>query len=211
MAAAGGSLPAPTGGPELILASASRSRRSLLENAGLHIACEPASVDEDGVKQALRAEGATAADVALSLAGLKAERISNRHPAALVIGADQMLDCAGTWFDKPSDLAQAASHLRSLSGQTHRLVTAVCVVSGGTRLWHHLATAQLTMRKLSEDFLAAYLNANGDRTLESVGCYQLEGLGAQLFSRIEGDYFTILGLPLLPLLGFLREHRMVAT
>ena len=211
MAEAAGALPGRPGAPALILASASRSRRRLLEQAGLRLRVEPASVDEDEVKRAMRAEGATAGEVALGLAELKAQRISRRAPDALVIGADQMLECGGRWFDKPGSRAEAADHLRWLAGRSHSLVTAVCVVLDGTRIWHHLETARLTMRDLGEGFLAAYLEANGARTLESVGAYQLEGLGAQLFERIEDDYFTILGLPLLPLLGFLRGHGVVES
>ena len=211
MAEASGSLSGLPDAPALILASASPSRRRLLENAGLGFAIEPAAVDEGAVKDAMRAEGATAEEVALCLAELKAQRVSRRHPGALVIGADQMLDCEGRWLDKPTDMAEAGQHLRVLAGREHRLHTAVCVVAGGTRIWHLGETARLTMRRFDEAFLTAYLAANGERTLDSVGGYQLEGLGAQLFERIEGDYFTILGLPLLPLLGFLRGHGAVAA
>ena len=136
----------------------------------------------------------------------KAEAVSPRHSNALVIGADQILECAGTWFDKPPDAEAAARQLGSLCGRTHRLVSAVCVVRDGQRLWQLVEAAHLTMRPLSEAAIAAYLEKAGLQALHSVGAYQLEGLGAQLFSEIEGDFFTILGLPLLPLLVFLREH-----
>ncbi len=211
MARASAILAGHSGAPALILASASRSRRRLLENAGLEVRCEAAAIDEDSIKQAMRAEAAKVDEVAAMLAELKAERVSRRHPEALVVGADQMLDCEGVWYEKARSNDEAAGHLRSLSGRTHSLVTAVCVASGGRRIWHHIESARLTMRSLGADFLEAYLEANGDLSLDSVGCYQLEGLGAQLFSKIDGDYFTILGLPLLPLLGFLRQHRVVAT
>lgn len=140
------------------------------------------------------------------MARAKAEAVSPRHSGALVIGADQILECAGTWFDKPPDAAEAARHLGSLCGRTHRLVSAVCVVRDGQSLWHVVETAQLTMRPLSETAIAAYLEQAGPEVLDSVGAYRLEGLGAQLFSEIEGDFFTVLGLPLLPLLAFLRQH-----
>lgn len=199
------------GAPRLVLASASPSRAAVLRQAGLAAASEPAQVDETEVKAALQAEGAGAQDVAMTLAELKAQKVSRRRPGSIVIGADQMLECEGVWFDKPSDLVQAAEHLRFLSDKTHRLIAAVCVVHDGVRLWHHVAMASLTMRPLSEEFITAYLAAVGPAALTSVGSYQLEGLGAQLFARIEGDYFTILGLPLLPLMDFLRNHGVIAT
>ncbi len=197
--------------PRLILASASRSRAAVLRQAGLAALSEPAQVDEAEVKAGLKAEGAGAREIAEALAELKAQKVSRRRPGAIAIGADQMLECEKVWFDKPIDLEQAAAHLRALSGQTHRLISAVCVVRDGVRLWHHIAEARLTMRPLSEDFIADYLTAVGPAALSSVGAYQLEGLGAQLFTRVEGDYFTILGLPLLPLMDFLRNHGVIAT
>ena len=197
--------------PPLVLASASASRAALLRQAGLTAATDPAQVDEAEVKTGLKAEGASASQIAETLAELKAQKISRRRPGALVVGADQMLDCGGVWFDKPVDLDQAAGHLRALSGKTHRLISAVCVVRDGARLWHHIDEARLIMRPLSEAFIADYLDAVGPAALTSVGAYQLEGLGAQLFTRVEGDYFTILGLPLLPLMDFLRNQGVVAT
>ena len=145
------------------------------------------------------------------LAELKAQRVSQRHKDALVIGADQMLQCGGIWFDKPADLDHARGHLIALRGKTHELLSAVCVVRDGEVLWRHLESAQLTMRPFSDAFIDEYLAAAGDAVCASVGAYQLEGRGAQLFSRIEGDYFTILGLPLLPLLGFLVNHGVVTA
>lgn len=197
--------------PPVVLASASPSRRWLLDNAGLVFANEAAQIDERAVKAALAADGADAGQVAETLAELKAQRVARHHTGGLVIGADQMLECNGVWFDKPADLDHAAAHLRALGGRTHELISAVCVVRDGTRLWHHTDRARLTMRPLDDDFIAAYLAALGEAALTSVGAYQLEGLGAQLFSRVEGDYFTVLGLPLLPLLDFLRNHGVVAT
>lgn len=203
--------PAKPEAPRLVLASASPSRASVLRHAGIAALNEPAQLDEAEVKAALRADGAGPRDIAETLAELKAQKVSRRRPGAFVIGADQMLECEGDWLDKPTDLAQAADQLRFLSAKTHRLISAVCVVRDGTRLWHHVAVASLTVRPLSEAFIAAYLAAVGPAALSSVGAYQLEGLGAQLFTRIEGDYFAILGLPLLPLLDFLRNHEVIAT
>ena len=204
-------MPDPSATTSLILASASRSRAELLRGAGLDFDVEPARLDEDELKAAMRANGAGASDVAEALAKAKACRTARARPGALVIGADQMLDCAGIWFDKPADLVEAAAHLRRLRDHTHELVTSVCIVQDDRPLWHHTARARLTMRPFSDDFITSYLDRVGPRACDSVGAYQLEGLGAQLFSRIEGDYFTILGLPLLPLLAFLREHGVVAA
>ena len=196
-------------GPRLVLASASPSRQALLTAAAVPFTAEPAAVDESEVKRALRAEGAAAAQVAETLAELKAQKVSRRHPAALVLGADQMLDCDGEWLDKPADREQARTQLLSLAGRSHRLSSAQVLVADGTRLWHHLETATLTMRPFDGPFADRYLDAVGDAALTSVGGYQIEGMGIQLFSRIEGDYFAILGLPLLPLLQNLRQHGVV--
>jgi septum formation protein len=194
-------------GGELVLASASAARAAILENAGFEVTRVPAALDEAEVKEAFRREGADAASCAVALATAKAERISRRRPGALVVGADQMLLCGDVWFDKPPDLDHARAQLRALRGRTHELVTAVVVFRDGTELWHHVARARLTMRPFSDAFLDEYLGAAGESVLRSVGAYQLEGLGAHLFSRIDGDYFTVLGLPLLPLLEFLRARR----
>ena len=196
---------------EIILASASPSRTALLRNAGVPFTQEPASVDEEAVKASFRNDNGSAAEVAEALAELKAERVSRRYPGRLVVGADQMLECGGVWFDKPTDLSQARGHLLALRGKTHELLSAVCVVRDGECLWRHLETAQLTMRPFTDVFLDEYLAAAGETVLSSVGAYRLEDRGAQLFSRIEGDYFTILGLPLLPLLGFLCNHGVVTA
>ena len=195
--------------PKLVLASQSRFRRTMMENAGLVFACDAAHIDEEEIKRAMQAEGASAADVALKLAESKARRVAPRHPGAIVVGSDQMLDCNGVWFDKPADRLHAAAHLRALSGKTHRLETAAVALRNGTRVWHHVEAARLTMRTLDDSFIEKYLAAVGDDACASVGAYQLEGLGAQLFARVEGDFFTILGLPLLPLLGFLRANGVV--
>jgi septum formation protein len=188
----------------LILASASTTRAALLERAGLALRCEPAAVDEEAIKSSFRAAGAEAGICAASLAEAKAERVSLRHPGALVIGADQILVCGGTWFDKPRDRDEARAHLRALRGRAHELVTAACVMRNGAILWHVVDRPRLEMRDFSDEFLARYLAETGDAVLASVGAYQLEGKGVQLFARIDGDFFSILGLPLLPLLDFLR-------
>ena len=192
--------------PKLVLASGSRTRAAMLEQAGMTAILDKPLVDEDEVKAAGRAEGVSADIVAEALAALKAQRITRRHPGALVVGADQMLECEGLWFDKPADRAAARAQLLDLRGKTHRLVSCAVVVRDGERMWHQIDSARLTMRNFSEAFLDDYLDRVGDDVLHSVGTYQLEGLGAQLFHRVEGDFFTILGLPLLPLLGFLRVH-----
>ena len=197
-------------GPPIILASGSKTRLALLEQAGLIVDADPPAVDEQEMKAAFQAEKAPAEACAEALAELKAMRVSQRHPGALVIGADQMLDLGGVWFDKPADLDHARAHLMALRGRTHQLVTAAVVARNGSRIWHTIDTARLTMRPFSDGFLDEYLRRLGPAVLSSVGAYQLEGLGAQLFDRIDGDFFTILGLPLLPLLGFLRDHGALA-
>ena len=195
--------------PRLVLASASASRRALLEHAGLRFSAQAAAVDEAAAKQSARDSGATAADTALLLAEMKAARIARREPDALVIGCDQLLVCGNRWFDKPADRAEARAHLCALRGQTHELVTAVLCLRAGRRIWHHVARPRLTMRAFGDDFLDAYLAAEGDAVTTTVGAYRLEGLGVHLFDAVEGEYAAILGLPLLPLLGFLRQHRVL--
>lgn len=190
----------------LILASASRARAAMLERAGVPVACEPAGIDEDAVKRRCRAAGASVETTADILAERKAHAVSLRHPGALVLGADQMLECEGVWFDKPEDRARAAAHLVVLRGRTHRLVSAAVIVRDGVRLWETVDSASLVMRSFGDDFLEHYLDTAGAEVLHSVGVYHLEGLGAQLFERVEGDFFTVLGLPLLPVLGFLRQQ-----
>lgn len=198
--------------PGIVLASASRTRVDLLRNAGVtDLEIDPAHVDEDEIKLSLRQENATAAQVAETLAELKAVTVSRRHPRALVIGADQTLDCEGRWFDKPPDMATARANLQALRGKRHSLFAGVCVVRDGERLWHRTDPAHMIMRDFSDAFLDRYLAAVGEDALGSVGSYRLEGLGAQLFSRVQGDFFTVLGLPLLPLLDFLRQHAVLPS
>jgi septum formation protein len=197
--------------PPLILASASTSRQAVLLAAGLTFATRPAQVDEGPIKQAARAGSANAEDTALLLAELKAREIALREPAALVIGADQILVCNDEWFDKPSDLAGAAAQLRALRGRTHVLVTAVLCQQGDQRLWHQVARPRLTMRRFSDAFLDAYLAAEGEDVTTTVGAYRLEGRGGQLFDCVEGEHAAVLGMPLLDLLGFLRQHGLLVT
>ena len=192
--------------PPVILASASQSRAKLLAGAGIAFTAIPSAIDESAVKDALWAEEATALQCAEALAELKALKVSHAHPEALVIGADQLLDCHGKWYDKPPTIMAARDHLASLGGKTHLLPTAAVVAMNGVPVWRHVSAPRLTMRTLDEDFIAAYIERAGASILQSVGAYQLEGLGVQLFQAVEGDFFTVLGLPLLPLLGFLREH-----
>lgn len=195
--------------PAVVLASASRPRAALLTGAGIAFTTDPPAIDEAAVKASIRGEGGSAAAAAEALAALKAQQVSRRHPGALVIGADQMLECGAAWFDKPTDPAQARRHLKALRGQAHDLISAVAVVRDGTVLWHHVERATLTMRPFSEAFLDDYLARAGESARRSVGVYEMEGLGIQLFSRIDGDYFAILGLPLLPILDFLRGHGVI--
>lgn len=195
--------------PAIILASASKARRAVLEGAGLRFETRVAGVDEEAIKQAAQAEGISADEAALILADAKAARVARAAPDALVIGADQLLVCEGAWFDKPPDMAAARTHLQRLRARQHELVTALVCHRGGQRIWQHVAKPRLTMRDFSDAFLDAYLAAEGEALLSSVGAYRLEGHGAQLFDRIEGDQPAILGMPLLPLLGFLRQHEVL--
>ena len=188
----------------LVLASQSPYRRAMMEAAGLHFACDAAHVDEGAVKDALREEGAPVTRATEALAELKARRVGARHPGALVLGADSMLECEDRWYDKAATVAEARDHLLALRGREHRLVTSAVLVQDGTRLWHHTAVARLTMRDFSEAFLDRYLDAIGDAATSSVGCYQIEGRGLQLFARIEGDFYAIVGLPMIALLEQLR-------
>jgi septum formation protein len=195
----------------VVLASASASRRALLQAAGVAFDVVVAPVDEEEAKLSLEAEGADGAAIAESLAALKARAVARRMPGRLVIGADQVLDCDGRLYDKPPHRAAARAQLLELRGRMHTLLSAVAVFEGEREVWHHLDRARLWMRDFSADFLDAYLDEAGDDVLGSVGAYRLEGPGAQLFGRIEGDWFTILGLPLLPLLDYLRVRGALRT
>lgn len=195
----------------LILASASPARKSVLENAGVSFDVRPSRVDEDELKRSLKAQNMPAKNIAEALAEAKALKISHMQPEALVLGGDQILVCNDVLFDKPMDMDHAAAHLRALSGKWHSLETALVMAEGGQSIWRHLSAAKLKMRQLSDSFIKEYLDRIGPAALTSVGAYQLEGLGAQLFEKIEGDFFTILGLPVLPVLQQLRLRAMVPS
>jgi septum formation protein len=195
----------------LILASKSAARRAVLDGAGVPYEALVAGVDEDAVKQALLAQGHGARDVADALAELKALKVSKARPDAFVIGADQTLEFEGRLYDKAGTLEEARARLIELRGAPHRLHSAVVVARGGEAIWREVSTATLVMRNFSDAFLDDYLAREGEELLGSVGCYRLEALGAQLFSRIDGDYFAILGLPLLGLLDLLRNHGEIAA
>jgi septum formation protein len=188
----------------LVLASASAARHRLLTDAGIAAERDPADLDEAAIKTACRRDGKSATECALLLAEAKARTVAARHPGRLVLGADQILECDGRWFDKPADRAEARTQLQRLSGRTHELITAATIIRDGEALWRAVERPRLTMRALSEDVIDHYLAAVGDRVLSTVGGYELEGLGAQVMAKIDGDYFAILGLPLLSLLEFLR-------
>ncbi len=194
----------------LILASGSATRRKMLEDAGVAIAVEKPRVDEEAVKAGLRAEGLTPREQADALAEVKALSVSRVH-GGLVLGADQMLALGDEAFDKPADRAEARAQLLALRGKTHALVTAAVIARDGQVIWRHVDTPKLTMRAFSDAFLDDYLDRVGEGALSSVGGYQLEGLGAQLFSRVDGDYFSVLGLPLMPLLSYLRDIGEIAS
>lgn len=194
------------GAAPLILASQSQARAALLTGAGLRFDQKPSGVDEEPLKDISITRGDNPGVMAQFLAFSKAEVMSGQNPSALVIGADQVLVCGETCFDKPENLTEARRHLQALRGQTHRLETAVVVVRAGEVLWHFESAPQLTMRPFPDAFLDRYLEEAGEDVLWSVGAYQLEGSGVQLFQEVRGDYFSILGLPLLPLLEFLRTQ-----
>jgi len=195
---------------DIILASGSASRRSLLAGAGIGAASMKPNVDEDAAKASMTRENYSVRDQAMRLAEMKALKVSMAHPG-LVIGGDQMLNLDEVRYDKPVDMDGARRHLQAFSGKTHRLETALVVAEGDQIVWRHLARPKLTVRPLSEAFITSYLEAEGDVLLSTVGAYRLEGLGSQLFTEIEGDYFSILGLPLLPLLDYLRTRGVLDT
>lgn len=198
---------------ELILASGSRFRRSMLEAAGVYFRVIPSTVDEPTLRCQITEEnsGVDPAQVALRLAQAKAISVSVVHPTAVVIGADQVLECRGQIFSKPVDHVDARNQLVQLRNTTHTLPTACVLACNGQEIWSFLARPSLTMRDVSDDYLENYLAAVGDSVTETVGGYQLEGLGAQLFAHMQGDYFSIIGLPLLPLLAELRHLGIVPT
>lgn len=193
---------------QVVLASKSAARRAVLEGAGVAFEIAAAAVDEEAEKARLLAAGASPREIAHGLAEFKAMHASIGRPG-LVVGADQTLELEGRLYDKAATLEAARERLQALRGKPHKLHSAVSVAREGAPIWCELATATLTMREFSDEFLEAYLAAEGEAALGSVGCYRLEGRGAQLFSRIEGDYFAILGLPLFGLLELLRNHQVL--
>ncbi|MBR0737212.1 septum formation protein Maf [Bradyrhizobium liaoningense] len=193
----------------LILASQSSARKMLLANAGLEFKAVTADIDERGIQAASKLSNPR--EIGLLLAREKAKAVSARHPGGYVIGADQTLALGERLFNKPAGRAQAMAQLRDLAGSSHELNSAVAMARDGKIVFEHVSIARMTMRQMTETELSAYLDAAGDAVTTSVGAYQLEGLGIHLFERIEGDHFTILGLPLLPLLAFLRRERLVAV
>ncbi len=193
--------------PTLVLASGSATRRALLTAAGLTLTCLRPAVDESAALAALAAAGAPPEEAATTLAELKARSVETRAaPGSLLLGADQILELDGAWLERPADPAEARAQLLRLRGRTHRLVSAAVLVRDGSRIWHAVDRAELRVRPFSDAFLEAYLARAGAALTESVGAYRLEELGALLMERVRGDHFTIQGLPLLPLLGALREQ-----
>lgn len=195
----------------LVLASGSATRRRMLEAAGVPIEVRPAPIDEEAALASLQAEGIKPRDIADALAELKTLRGCAKSPGRLVLGADQVLDCDGRLLMKPGNRGAAADQLRFLRGRSHNLWSAACLGRGDAVIWRHVSRATLHVRDFSEAFLDAYLDQAGDAILASVGAYHIEGLGAQLFNRVEGDHFTIQGLPLLPLLDALRTQGVLPS
>ncbi len=194
----------------LVLASASETRARILFNAGIDFLRDPADVDETAIKLRCRREGVDAEEATVILAEEKARAIVARHPGALVVGADQLLVSGEDWLDKPRDHDEARETLRRLRNRRHRLISGLAVLRDDAVLCRHVEVAELTMRNYSDRFIDWYIGAAEEADLQVVGACRLEGLGAQAFARIDGDYFTILGLPLLPLLDVMRKEAMLA-
>ena len=193
----------------LILASDSRFRAALLKNAGVSFTTSSASIDERAIEQPLLAAKLEPADIAQVLAEAKAIDVSARNPNSLIIGCDQTLSLNNNMFHKPADMKQARQHLLNFSGKTHQLNSAIAFVFNQQTIWRHVSVAHMSMRKLTPKYIGQYLARAGSSVLDSVGAYQLEGEGVQLLDRIEGDYFAIIGLPLLPLLSKLRNLEII--
>lgn len=190
----------------IVLASGSVHRLALLRNAGVAVMVDPSTLDERALEAPLAGSGADPEEVALVLAGAKATDVSARHPGALVVGADQTLSLEGEVFHKPADMEGARRTLLALSGKTHRLNSAVVLARDGEVVWSHVGVAEITLRRLDPGFVGRHLARVGKTALSSVGAYQIEGEGLQLMERVGGDFFTIVGLPLLPLLAELRAQ-----
>lgn len=197
--------------PKIILASSSETRQRLLAAAGLSFTHAAARIDEEAIRASLEAEGARPLDVADLLAEMKARKLAEKHFDALVVGCDQVIDFKGKSWGKPASQQEAVAQLSQLRGQTHQLLSAVVVYHQGEPVWRHVGKARLTMHNFSDQWLEGYVTRNWDSIRHSAGCYLLEQEGVRLFSSVEGDYFTILGLPLLPLLGYLRTRGFIET
>lgn len=195
----------------LLLASVSSIRLQLLHQAGLEATAQPARIDEATIRDALMAEHAKPRDIADALAEMKARKLAEKNPTALVLGCDQVLALKDQLFSKPESIEEARQQLVLLRGQTHQLISALVLYDQGKPIWRHVATASLTMREVSDSYLDAYLARNWHSIQHSVGGYKLEEEGIRLFTALVGDYFTILGLPLLPLLGFLATRDFIDT
>jgi septum formation protein len=196
---------------DLILASTSQIRRDLLQNAGLTVTAVAPRVDEDAIRDAMLADGANPRDIADRLAEAKAQKVAGKNPSALVLGCDQILAQGPRIFAKAETLEQAHAQLSDLRGNTHQLLSALVLYDAGAPIWRHVSVARLTMRDLSDAYLDDYLSRHWPQVGDAVGCYKLEQEGARLFTEIEGDYFTVLGLPLLPLLNFFALRGFIAS
>lgn len=195
----------------LILASSSATRRRLLTNAGVDFRVVPPGLDEKTIKTEYQAQGANPSETAMALALAKARTVSSKFPDQLVLGADQILVCNGQWFEKPKGTDGIRNHLTRLSGQQHKLINGVAIVECGIPVWCYDNTITMKMRRLNEDFVNYYIDRAGEEVHKSVGAYNLEGLGIQLVSQTDGDFFSILGLPLIPILEFLRKRGIVPS
>ena len=190
----------------LILASKSAARRALLDQAGIAYDCEPAAIDEAAIRDAAQSEGASPDDIAVLLAEMKGERIAAKHSDAMIISSDQLLVCDGVLYGKPKTFEQAHQQIAALSGKRHQLITAVMLFDNGRRIWHHIARPEITFHQLDDNAISDYLRHFGEDAFHSPGSYFLEGPGIHLFADIFGDYYAILGLPMMALLPQLKLH-----